>query len=136
MNTMFKNITVSIVIIIFSLFFAGCEKVVDEDYSAYSFEVISSYGNVVGYYKIDSGAAQEFSGAPMDESVIFYSFNRNLSFPKSILVSATGAPSATSVSIYVYDNEILVDSATVSQVTASVPVTATLSHTFEAADPE
>jgi hypothetical protein len=138
MNSMFKNITVSTVIII-SLFLTGCEKV-DEDDSAYSFEVISSYGNVVGYYKVDSGAAQVFSGAAMGDSAVFYSYNKNLNLPESVLISATGVSddagvsSTTSVSIYIYEDSKLVKSATVSQISAGVPVTASLYYTFGSED--
>lgn len=135
MKILLKNILVFLFIFSSVLFITACEDEAEAD-STYSFEVISSYGNVVGYYKIDSGAAVEFSGAAMGESVVYYSFNKNLDSPTSILISATGAANATSVSIYVYDNDELADSVTVSQVTTSVPVTATLSYTFESDDSE
>ncbi|PKL16302.1 MAG: hypothetical protein CVV49_16935 [Spirochaetae bacterium HGW-Spirochaetae-5] len=135
MNSKFKNITVLSVMLFFSLLFISCEKA-EEDDSAYSFEVISSYGNVVGYYKVDSGASQVFSGAAMGDSTVFYSFNKNLNLPESVLISATGVSdgagvsSTTSVSIYIYEDSKLVKSATVSQISAGVPVTTSLYYTF------
>jgi len=135
MNSGFKSIFFITVIIFFTIFISGCEKA-EEDNPDYSFEVISSAGTFVGYYKVDGGAAKEFSGSPMGESLIYYSCEKRLDAPISVLVSATGAGSATSVSIYIYEKNVLAQSVTVSQTTTGVPVTATLSYTFDSASSE
>ncbi len=132
MKNKFKNILFIIMVSVFALMISGCEE--SEVEPDYSFEVVSSDDGFSGYYKIDGGAAKEFNGSAMSDSTVYYSFNKDLKSPESVLVSATGTANATSISIYIYEKNELVKSVTVSQVTDSVAVTATISYSFDTSD--
>ena len=129
MNKNRNNIFISLIIILYSLIISGCYDG-DVD-SVYSFEVISSDDGFVGYYILDTGSAKEFSSSPLDSSSIYYSYDKDLSSPESILISVTGSSTTTSsISIYIYDNNELADSVTISQSDSDVKISGSLSYTF------
>jgi len=132
MKNKFKNILFIVLAFVLTLMISGCEE--SEVEPDYSFEIVSSDDGFSGYYKIDGGAAKEFNGTAMGDSTVYYSFNKDLKSPESVLISATGTANATSVSIYIYEKNELVKSVTVSQITEAVAVTATISYTFESDD--
>ena len=114
-------------------FFNGCEDAEESD--TYNFKVTSSDGQFEGYYMVDGGSMQYFSCETASGNTSFYTYQENLSSPGSITIYAKGTDiSATSISIYIYENDVLGDSITVSQSTDSdgnaLKVVATLSYTF------
>ena len=127
-----------VIIIIWILnFIPGCVLDDDEEISdAYNFKVMASDGSFTGYYSVDGGAFHFFTitdHVPDNEN--FYSYEKNLDSPDSVLIYATGTDdTATSISIYIYQNDELVDSVTVSQTTDSngnpLKVVASISYTF------
>jgi len=129
MNTLFKNILFIVIILFSSLFITGCEE--PEETFSYSFEVISTGKGFFGYYKIDGGATVDFVSSPMGTTGNYFSFEKGLSSPKSLVVSATGNETLTSsITIYIYANYDPVASSTVVQNGSSAP-TVTISHTFD-----
>ncbi len=119
------------------IFFTACDD--PSVPSTYNFKVMSSDGPFTGYYSVDGGSFQYFDGSLASGSSYFYSYEKNLSSPDSIMVYAIGTDtSATSISIFIYEDGALGDSITVSQSTDSygndLKVVATISYTFNESD--
>lgn len=118
-------------LITLSALVTGCEMDADENEDYYNFKVISAGGNFEGYYIINGTDEGTFSGSSMSGSTVYYSFQKNLSSPTSVLVSATAlSTSASSIEIYIYQNSELVDSIQSSQSDSTVTVSAYISYTF------
>ena len=128
MNTLFKNILFIVMIFSSSMFLTGCEE--PEETFSYSFEVISTGAGFFGYYNIDGGATVDFVSSPMGTTGNYFSFEKGMSSPTSLVVSATGNGTTTSsITIYIYANSEPVSSSTIVQDGAS-PATVVTTHTF------
>jgi hypothetical protein len=126
----------TLLILIFALLpFAACDFGDDTDLGdAYNFKVISADGPFTGFYVVDGGSSKYFNSNTID-GTIFHSFEKNLSSPSSIYIFATGEDtSATSISIYIYADSMLVKDITASQNTDingnAIKVTTSLSYSF------
>lgn len=97
------------IMFILSVFATGCEYKVEDTNDYYNFEVISHDGIVSGYYKIDGGAAEEFSTSLVSGSTTMFSFQKNLTSPESIRIVTYSSIVISSVEIYVYQNSKEVD---------------------------
>lgn len=119
----------TLLILIFALQFASCEFGDDIDVGdAYNFKVIASQGSFTGYYIINGGSTNLFSGEAVDGN--YYSYEKNLSSPESVYVSVTGTDAGTkSISILIFADNELVSDTTVTQADSEV-ITAILHHTF------
>ncbi len=129
MKAIYKNLIPILLIIISAAVISSCEKKDAEADDSNGFEVVSSNGAFDGYYKVDGGTAVVFSSSPIGSS-IFHSYQKNLISPKSLRVYATGSDVATSISIYIYENEKEVSDVTVLQTVTNIGPTATLSYEF------
>jgi len=129
MKILYKNLIFFIILVSCIIMVPGCDE--PEPESNYSFEIVSSDDGFVGWYKIDGGSMKAISSEPLESSTVYHIYEKDLESPESILISATGSTvNTSSISIYVYEKNELVESATFSQSASDVKVTATLSYTF------
>jgi hypothetical protein len=126
----------TLLILIFALLpFTACEFGDDIDVGdAYRFEIIAADGAITGYYSVDGKKSVYYNSTPVS-GTIFHQFEQNLSSPASINVYATGATTdATSISIYIYADSLLVKDITASRSTDNngdpIKVTTSLSYSF------
>jgi len=135
MALVMKKIFTLLILIFTLLTFTACEFGDDIDVGdAYNFKVISADGPFTGFYVVDGSSSKYFDSNAVD-GTIFHSFEKNLSSPSSIYIFATGEDtSATSISIYIYADSLLVKDITSTQSTDingnPLKVTASLSYSF------
>lgn len=129
-NSLEMKKTFALLLILISTYaFTACEFGDDIDVgNAYNFKVISAKGSFTGYYIENGGKMNIFNSETLDGT--YHSFEKNLSSPESVYISATGSDSGTtSISILVFADNKLVSDKTVNQIDSEV-ITAILHHTF------
>ena len=135
MALIMKKIFTLLLILFLTVPFTACDFGEDiEVGDAYNFKVISADGPFTGFQVVDGGISKQFNSNAID-GTSFYNFEKNLSSPSSIYIFATGEDtSATSISIYIYADSLLVEDITVSQSTDingnPLKVTTSLSYSF------
>jgi len=120
MDLKMKKIIHFILIALLAVFFSssGCDWADDEeeDEEQYSFKVMASNGEATGYYSPNGGSFHYFDTSYSGSS-IYFSYERSISSLDSILVHAEGEdPATTAISIYLYEDSDLIDSASVYQI--------------------
>jgi len=108
MKSSLKSLLFSLLIMTF--LGAGCEYQ-DKESDYYNFKVMASDGDFTGYYVVDAGSFNYFTGSQVT-GTIYWTYEKNLESPKSILIKVTAKDdNASGISVYVYQNSELVASA-------------------------
>jgi len=125
-----KNFYKYLIIILLSLFLplAGCDDDSDDN-KKYNFKIMASNGNATGYYSLNGDEFKYFE-TEYSENSTFYSYEKDISSLKTIMIYTEGVGTETSsISIYLYEDDELLDSVSASQTDSDVRVSVTLNYT-------
>lgn len=124
-----KKIFTLLILLFVTLPFTACELGDDGGVGdTYNFKVISAQGSFTGYYIENGGKMNIFNSETLDGT--YHSFEKNLSSPESVYISATGSDSGTtSISILIFAENKLVADETKNQKEIEV-ITVILNHAF------
>lgn len=132
MKTIFKIILFAGISL--SIFSAGCDEYVTETSDYYSFTVISTAGEISGFYIVDDDSMVPFTTEDMGTG--YWEKKINLSAPTSVQIVADSSTTATAVYIYLYVNSKKVDTVSDSITGSGDTLSAELYYEFDTSEEE
>lgn len=130
-----RFLLISFLLLFGGLFFIQCNSTTS---SSYKFVVLSHSGKASGYYIVDQDDPVFFAvNTYQDGSTSYYKFSQDLDSPSSVTIHVDSDESTTSsIIVYIYSNDAIVQKATYSPTsttsngTTTYSIVGDLSYTF------